>query len=122
MFLVTVIIHDPDLLEEVLDALGKAGVDGATVFHTTGMGRFYQKQALRDDLPLLPSLEDFYEGPQAQTLSRTIMTAVKDEAMIEKILDATQGVIGNLNESDTGVMIVTPLVKAYGLDKKRRTK
>jgi nitrogen regulatory protein PII len=122
MFLVIVIIHNPDLLEEVLEAWGKVGVEGATVFHSTGMGRFYQKQALRDDLPLLPSLDDFYEGPQSETLSRTIMTAIKDEALIEKIHDATQNIVGDLSEPDTGLMIVTPLVKAYGLDKKRRTK
>lgn len=121
MFLVILILHDPDLLDAVLEAWVKLGVEGATVIHSTGLGRLYQKQALRDDLPLLPSLDDFFDEPQAQALSRTIITAIKDETLIEKLLNAAQHIIGDLNEPDTGLMIVTPLVKAYGLDKKRRT-
>ena len=114
MYLVTFVLHDPDLLEELLDAWTKAGVEGATVLFSSGMGRFRQKQAMRDDLPLIPSLDDFYEAPQ--TLNRTIFTVANDDAMVDKLLNVTQKLVGDLKNPDTGVMIVTPVARAYGLE------
>lgn len=114
MYLVTFVLHDPELIEELLDAWVEAGVEGATVEFTSGMGRMRQKQKMRDDLPLIPSLDDFYEAPQ--TMNRTVFTVVKDDAMVDKILEASQRIVGDLNQPDTGVMIVTPVVRAYGLD------
>jgi nitrogen regulatory protein PII len=122
MYLLTLVLNDPDLLEELLQAWSKIGVLGATVLYSTGLGRFRQKQGLRDDMPLFPSLDDFYEGPQAQTLSRTIFTVLKDEGTIEKIVDATQGIVGDLNLPESGVLFITPVLKAYGLEKTGRTK
>ena len=114
MYLVTLVLHDPDLLEELLDAWNKAGVEGATVLFSSGMGRFRQKQGMRDDLPLIPSLDDFYEAPQ--TLNRTVFTVVHDDAMVDKLLEVTQTLVGDLNKPDTGIMVVTPVVRAYGLN------
>lgn len=114
MYLVTLVLHDPDLLEELLDAWSKAGVEGATVLFSSGMGRMRQKQLIRDDLPLIPSLDDFYEAPQ--TLNRTVFTVARDDAMVDMILETTQKVIGDLKKPDTGVMIVTPVSRAYGLE------
>ncbi len=114
MYLATLVLHDPDLLEELLDAWTKAGVEGATVLFSSGMGRFRQKQSMRDDLPLIPSLDDFYEAPQ--TLNRTVFTVVNDDAMVDKILDVTQKLVGDLSQPDTGVMSVTPVARASGLD------
>ena len=120
MYLVTFVLHDPDLLEELLDEWNKAGVRGATVLFSSGMGRMRQKQLIRDDIPLIPSLDDFYEAPQ--TLNRTIFTVANDDAMIDKILDVTQKLVGDLSKPDTGVMIVTPITRAYGLDATESTK
>lgn len=114
MYLVTFVLHDPDLLEELLDAWTKAGVEGATILFSSGMGRFRQKQIMRDDLPLIPSLDDFYEAPQ--TLNRTVFTVANDDAMVDKLLEVTQKLVGDLSKPDTGVMIVTPVARAYGLD------
>ncbi|MBK6795020.1 MAG: hypothetical protein IPG80_21300 [Anaerolineales bacterium] len=73
-----------------------------------------QKQTIRDDLPLIPSLDDFYEAPQ--TFNRTIFTVVNDDVMVDKLLDVTQKLVGDLKNPDTGVMIVTPVARAYGLE------
>lgn len=114
MYLITFVLHDPDLLEELLNLWEQAGVEGATVLFSSGMGRFRQKQTMRDDLPLIPSLDDFYEAPQ--TLNRTVFTVAKDDAMVDKILAVTQKLVGDLSQPDTGVMIVTPVSRAYGLE------
>lgn len=118
MFLILFIMHDPDLLEELIMTWQEEGVQGATVVLSTGMGRIRQKETVRDDIPLLPSLADFYEAPE--TLSRTVFTAVKDESMIDKILAATQRVVGDLNRSDTGIFLVLPILRAHGLEKGKK--
>ncbi|NWF64290.1 MAG: hypothetical protein HXY38_08290 [Chloroflexi bacterium] len=96
-----------------MEAWSKAGVDDATVLFSSGMGRFRQKQGMRDDIPLIPSLDNFYEAPQ--TLNRTVFSVVTDDAMVDNILDVTQKLVGDLSKPDTGVLIVTPVVSVYGL-------
>jgi hypothetical protein len=115
MFFILFIMHNPDLLEELLDAWKEIGVQRATVFFSTGMRRLHQKEGMRDDIPLMPSLESFYEVPQ--TFSRTIFTTARDESMIDRILAATERVVGNLNNHETGVLLVLPVIRAHGLEK-----
>jgi hypothetical protein len=117
MFFVLFIMHNPDLLEELIAAWEKIGVQRATVLFSTGMRRLRQQEGLRDDIPLMPSLEDFYE--MSQTFSRTIFTTAKDESMIDKILAATQDVVGDLSNHETGVFLVLPVLRAHGLEKEK---
>lgn len=116
MFFILFVMHDPDLLEELLHAWEAAGVQRATIMLSTGMRRLRQKEGLRDDLPLMPSLDDFYE--MSQNFSRTVFTTVKDESMIDRILAATQRVVGDLRDHETGILLVLPIIKAYGLEKR----
>jgi hypothetical protein len=120
MYLVILFLYNPDLLEELLKSWDDEGVDGATVQFSTGMERILQKQGIRDDIPLIPSLDDFYEPPE--TVGRTIFVVIKEEALIERVLTATQRVTGDLNTPGTGVLLVMPVLKAYGIDKQGRKK
>lgn len=115
MYFVLFIMHNPDLLEELMDAWQEVGVQRATVVLSTGMRRLRQKQGMRDDIPLMPSLSDFYES--AEAFSRTIFTTAKDESMIDRILAATEGVVGDLRNHETGVFLVLPVLRAHGLEK-----
>lgn len=115
MFFILFVMHNPDLLEELIEEWEKVGVNRATVMFSTGMRRLRQEEGLRDDIPLMPSLESFYQ--MSQTFSRTIFTTAKDESMIENILAATQRVVGDLRDHETGVFLVLPVFQAYGLEK-----
>lgn len=114
MFFILFVMHNPDLLEELIREWETVGVHRATVLFSTGMRRLRQ-EGLRDDIPLMPSLESFYQ--MSQTFSRTIFTTAEDESMIEDILAATQRVVGDLRNHETGVFLVLPVIKAYGLEK-----
>ena len=120
MYLIILFLHNPDLLGELMEAWDQEGVNGATILFSVGMGQFLEKLGLRDDIPLIPSLEDFYEA--SEKLSRTIMATVKEEALIDRIVAATQRVMGDLNKPETGMLLVLPVLKAYGLYKTGRTK
>ncbi|HSQ39437.1 MAG TPA: hypothetical protein VLM78_04695 [Anaerolineales bacterium] len=117
MYFILFIMHNPDLLEELLQAWEQAGVQRATVLFSTGMRRLRQKEGMRDDIPLMPSLNSFYELPD--TFSRAIFTTAQDDAAIDTILAATQRVVGDLREHETGVFLVLPVVRAYGLEKRK---
>ena len=113
MNMILFVLHDPEKLTALLDAWKEAGISGATVLFSTGMGRIQQNQSLRDDLPLLPSLEDFY--PKVENLSRTIFSVVDNDAVIEKVITATEHVIGDLEQPDRGLLMVLPVLKIRGL-------
>lgn len=115
MKLILFVLHDPEKLRALLDAWTEAGINGATVLYSTGLGRLNQAEALRDDLPLMPSLEDFL--PHVEHLSRTIFSMIEDEAVVERVVAATQRVVGDLCEPDRGLLIVLPVAQVYGLRK-----
>jgi nitrogen regulatory protein PII len=117
MYLILLVLNDPDRLEDLLIAWEDRGVQGATVLFSTGLGRIRQMDAWRDDMPLIPSLRDFYEVPE--NMNRTVFTIVKDEAQVEAIVSATQTVIGDLDESKTGLLLVLPVARAYGINKRK---
>ena len=115
MSLILFVLHDPDKLRELLDAWKEAGVSGATVLFNTGLGRLHRSDTLSDDLPLMPSLEDFL--PRAERLGRTIFSLVDDESIIEKVIAATERVVGDLDQPDRGLLVVLPVSKIRGLRK-----
>ena len=119
MKLILFVLHDPEKLRELLDAWKTAGVSGATVLFSTGLGRIHQADALRDDLPLMPSLEDFL--PKLERLSRTVFTMVDDEAVVDRVVAATQQVVGDLNAPDRGLLIILPVAQVYGLRQNARS-
>ena len=119
MYLILLVLSDPDRLEDLLIAWEENGIQGATVLFSTGLGRIRELEGWRDDMPLIPSLKDFYEVPE--NMNRTIFTIVKDDAQVDAVVAATKTVIGDLDESKTGLLLVLPVARAYGVNKKGKT-
>ena len=115
MSMILFVLHDSEKLRDVLDAWEEAGISGATVLFNTGIGRIRENQALREDLPMLPTVEDFLPVPEH--LGRTLFTITDDESLIPKIVQATEGVVGDLNEPNRGIMAILPTTGIYGLRK-----
>ena len=114
MYLILFVLDNPDKLEDLLNTWEKAGTGGATVLVSTGMNRMLNS-GIRDDIPLMPSLDDFYK--RVEDYHRTLFTIVKDDDVLQKIVDATQGVVGDLNKPNTGILVVLPAAQVYGLEK-----
>ncbi len=107
------VLHDATRLADVLAAWKETGVFGITILPSTGLRRLEGSNILREDLPLIPCLEDLVGDEE--TLNRTLFTIIDNDEMIDKIVDATQKVVGDLNLPDTGILCVIPLAKVYGL-------
>jgi nitrogen regulatory protein P-II 1 len=116
MYMIYFVLHDPNRLKDILESWEKAGVGGITILLSTGLKRLKANDVLREDLPLIPSLEDLIQ--QEERTNRTLFTIVKDDEMVEKVVQATQSITGDLNNPNTGILIVVPVIKAYGLDRK----
>ena len=112
MKMILFVLNDPSKVQELLDAWKEAGATGATVFFSTGMGRFHQSVALCDDLPLMPSLSDFDD--RDEKLSRTIFIILRDE-LVGQIISATEKIVGDLNKPGNGILIVLPADSVHGL-------
>lgn len=115
-YLVMFIMHDPAQMDDVLDAWTEAGVSGVTILLSTGLARMRQNLSLRDDLPLIPSLADLEE--HSESLSRTLLTLVESEQLVDQLVEATQSIIGDLDLPNTGVLAVLPVAKVYGLNRR----
>ncbi len=115
MNLILFVLHDPEKLRALLDAWKEAGVSGATVLFSTGLGRLHRSGVLGDDLPLMPSLEDFL--PKVEHLSRTIFSLVDEDAVMERVIEATERVVGDLSQPDRGLLMVLPVSQVRGLRK-----
>jgi nitrogen regulatory protein P-II 1 len=113
MYMILFVLNDPDRLEEVLTAWEQAGVSGITVLPSTGLGRIRQKEGLRDDLPLIPSMEDFYH--HESDISHTLFTLVESETLAQKVLEATQAIVGDLDQPGNGILAILPTVNVHGL-------
>jgi len=117
MYLILFVLDDTKCLEDVLQAWEECGVNGITILPSTGLAKLRQrKSALRENLPLMPSLQDIIR--HAEQMNRTLFTIVEDDKMVDAIVHATQAVVGDLNEPNTGVMAIIPLAQAYGLHRK----
>ena len=116
MKMILFVLNDPAKMQDLLNAWKEAGATGATVLYSTGMGRIHQSATLRDDLPLMPSLSDFFH--QDEELSRTLFTIVKDDETVARLMTATRSVVGDLEQSGTGLLVVLPVDLTEGLEKK----
>ena len=110
-YLVLLIVDDLNLCPSVLDAWDAAKVPGITILESTGMGRI-REDAIRDDIPMMPSLSDVFRSREYH--HRTIFSVVEGEEMVDRLIEITQEILGDLNKPDTGVLFVLPVSRVIG--------
>lgn len=113
MFFIVYVLHDEQKLSEVLSAWDEAGVGGVTVLASTGLGRITHDKALREDMPLIPSLADLVNEHDS-LLNRTLFTIVDGQELVDRVVKATEDVVGPLSDHNTGILAVLPVAQVYG--------
>lgn len=117
MYFVLLILNDPDKCHAMMEAWTKAGAPGVTVLASSGYGRIRSKLGLLGELPLMPSLDDFFQ--EEDNVHRTLFTVVRERSIVDSVVKATQSMLGDLNRPHTGILVVLPVLEAYGLDRNR---
>ncbi len=114
MFMIFFVMENSDNSEAVLRAWKDAGTTGVTILPSTGIGRLYKRVLQREDLPIFPSIDDLFR--QEETQNQTLITVVKGREIVDRIIQATQVITGDLDAPDSGVLFVLPVLEAYGLN------
>ncbi|MBT3337749.1 MAG: hypothetical protein HN855_08365 [Anaerolineae bacterium] len=113
--MVMFVLDEVNYCHDILNAWEDAGIFGVTILDSSGLGRV--RTGVRDDIPLMPSLSDLFKNSETQ--HRTLFTVVDSEEQIEAIVKATEAVVGDLEEANTGFLFVMPVSHVYGRSKKK---
>jgi len=116
MYLVVFVLHDPEKVDRLMDAWEKAGVTGATILYSSGLGRMRGSNWM-DDIPLFPSFGSL--TAHEEFFSRTLFTVVETETIVDRLIEVTESVVGALRQPETGFLVVLPVLRTYGMDKIR---
>ena len=112
-YMVIAVIDELAKCPSILEAWEATGVAGVTILESTGLGRIRKGANIRDDLPLMPSLRSLLQTREEH--HRTIFTVVRSEAMIDRIFEATELILGDLKEPNKGILFAVPVVRAFGV-------
>jgi nitrogen regulatory protein P-II 1 len=110
MKLLVFVLNREELLEDVLTAYVEAGIPGATILDSEGMGRF-----LTYEVPLFADFKDFMKGNKPY--NKTIFSVVKNEKNIPTLERLLDEICGGLDEPGTGILFTIPVDYARGLVK-----
>lgn len=111
MFLIVLVVNDPYRCKDLLRNWKDAGVPGATIIESLGLERAL-KGIIRDNVPLLPSIEDIEITEESR--NRTIFSVVPDQDTVDRVRAATEACLGSLEQDDTGFLFVVPVSESYG--------
>lgn len=116
--LLVLVLDNMEQCPDVLDAWEGVGVTGVTILESTGLNRM--RQGIRDDFPLLPSLRSMLAG--RETHHRTLFSVVEDEAVLERAIEVTQRLVGDLSQPYTGLLFVVPVSRVLGLKRNEESR
>lgn len=108
MKLLVFVLNKEELLEDVLMAYVEAGISGATILDSEGMGRF-----LTYEVPLFADFKDFMKGNKPY--NKTIFSVVRNEQAIPRLEKLLDKVCGGLDNPGTGILFTIPVDYARGL-------
>ena len=108
MKLMVFVLNREELLDEVLAAYVEAGIPGATVLDSEGMGRY-----LTYEVPLFADFKDFMKGNKPY--NKTILSVVSDERLIPHLKKLLDKITGGLSQPGTGILFTIPVDFAAGL-------
>lgn len=108
MKLLVLVLNKEELLEDILMAYVEAGISGATILDSEGMGRF-----LTYEVPLFAAFKDFMKGNKPY--NKTIFSVVRNEENIPKLEKLLDKICGGLDEPGTGILFTIPIDYARGL-------
>ncbi|MDL2228838.1 hypothetical protein LJC14_01150 [Treponema sp. OttesenSCG-928-L16] len=108
MKLLIFILNKEEFLEEVLEAYVEAGVPGATILDSEGMGRF-----LAYEVPLFADFKEFMKGNKPY--NKTIISVIRDDDTLSRLRPLIEEAVGPLENPGTGIMFTLPVDWAAGL-------
>ncbi len=114
MYMIMLVLDDPNKLDDVLDAWDAVGVGGATMYESSGIHR---RRIQRGRIPFRFNFGQLGAGIQ-EVNNYTLFTVVDSEDMVHECVTAVEEVVGDLSQPRTGVLAAWPLMVTKGVPKK----
>jgi len=111
MYMIFFVLDDTSKLDAVLDAWDAIGVTGATIIDSTGINR--RRRARQVGAPFMGGINRLMTG--SHETHYTLITVVKDEATVKECLKATEAIVGDLNQPNSGVLAAWPVSIVKGI-------
>jgi hypothetical protein len=111
--LVVLVLDNLTQSPHVLEAKEEAGVSGVTIVESTRLRRVLG--AMRDDLPLIPSLRDILAGSELH--HRTLFSVIEDETTLDRVIASAERVVGDFGRPHSDLLSVIPVTQVLGLRK-----
>lgn len=102
MKLLVFVLNKEELLEATMEAYLEAGITGATILDSEGMGRF-----LAYEIPLFAAFKDVLVGTAPR--NRTILSLIPGDGALKRLLPILEGAIGDLRTPGLGVLFTVPV-------------
>jgi hypothetical protein len=110
MFMLIMVLDDSTRLNEVLRAWMDAGVKGVTIIESTGLNRVLPRETAQ---PMFAGFSQIFGSGRVG--HNTLFAVIEDVALAETAVAATEAILGDLRQPHTGIVVVVPVVKAWGL-------
>jgi hypothetical protein len=107
MFMIMLVIDNPDQLADILKAWDQAGIRGATIIESTGIHRQLRR--------VIPMRYLFQTAGSEEEGHLTLLAIVETQELVQACLQATESITGDLDGPNTGVFASWPLATVKGL-------
>jgi hypothetical protein len=107
MFMIMFVLDDPEFLDRILQSWTEAQIKGCTIVESTGSYRSHHKH--------VPMRYAYGSETPVEQGNVTIFAIVEHEDIVRACLEATERIVGNLDEPNTGVFAAWPLPIVKGV-------
>lgn len=110
MYMLIMVLDDTSQLNAVLAGWQQAGVRGVTVLESTGVNRLLLRTEAQ---PMFMGFSQMFGSGRVG--HNTLFAVVESMAIAEAAVQATEGIVGDLNKPHTGIIFALPVLKTWGL-------
>lgn len=112
MYVIMFVLDKAKLLDKLLLAWQEIGINGATIMDSTGIQRQLKRRAG-------PHLHFLFTPVSvgAEHGNLTLFIIVESEEMVDKCLQVTESITGDLDQPNTGIFTVWPATIVKGIRK-----
>lgn len=118
MYVLFIVLNDVDYLNDIMEKFVELGVKGATIIDSQGMAGAIVEADI-NSIPLFGALKDIMKG--RGKYNKTIFTVLKNEELVERVVDGVQEVLNGDAKATTGFMFSIPIGKLYTFQNKRNS-
>lgn len=112
MYLLIMVLDDTSRLNDILHAWQDVGVSGVTILESTGLARTLERHQAHG---AFAGFGTFFGG--ARIGHNTLFAVISNIDVAESVAERVQDILGDLNQPNTGILFVLPVLAAWGLER-----